>query len=61
MMHGPLNIRFLLNIDDGSKFLVCCLCDVVAKVPLLFNGEDFSYFIIGVVEEKEFVLGRRVL
>jgi hypothetical protein len=25
------------------------------------NGENFLYFVIGVAEEKEFVLGRRVI
>jgi hypothetical protein len=56
-----LAIKFLLDIDDGSKFLFCCLCAVVANVPLVFNGGNFLYFLIVVVEEKEFVLGRRVI
>lgn len=54
-------IKCLLNIDDGSKFLFCCLCEVVENVPLLLDGETFLYFVIGVAEEKEFVLGRRVI
>jgi len=43
------------------RLFFCCLCGAVAKVPLLFNRENFPYFVICVAEEKEFVLGRRVI